>query len=109
MRNGTLGQLGRYVRAALVGAAAGLAGGAVYAAVWGVTHWTVSGKALSSAAAPWLLAVGAALGLLTGLGWVASLGQTQAPVEPVGRRRAPAVPAGLSRIGGPAALRRLRG
>ena len=109
MRNDLTGQLGKYVRAALGGAVIGLAGGAVYTAVLGLTHWSVSGRGLSSATAPWLLAVGAALGLLSGLGWVAGLGQTQAPSGPAGRRRGPAVPAGLNRMGSTATLRRLRG
>lgn len=107
MRNGK-GQLGRYVRAALGGAVYGLAGGAVYAAIWGLTHWTVTGKGLT-ATAPWLLAVGAALGLLAGLGWAfGAPGQAQGAAE-AGRARVTPVPAVLNRLGSTATLRRLRG
>jgi hypothetical protein len=73
MQNGTAGQLGKYFRAALAGSACGAVGGALYAAVWGLTHWAVSGKGLAPAAfAPWFLIVGVTLGLLAGLGWAAS-------------------------------------
>jgi hypothetical protein len=110
MRNGTMGQLGKYAWAALAGAVYGLAGGAVYGAAWGLVHWTVSGKGLSSASGPWLLALGAALGLLAGLGWAAGgLGQPQRPSEAEGRRPVPEALGGVNRITDAAVLRRLRG
>ena len=108
MRN-EKGQLGKYVRSALGGAVFGLAGGAVYAAAWGVTHWTVSGRGLSSATAPWLLVVGTVIGLLAGLAWAAGLKQPQGAPEAGYQRRAMAVPGGINRLRDTAVLRRLRG
>jgi hypothetical protein len=105
-----MGQVGRYVRAALAGAVYGLAGGAVYGAGWGLLHWTVSGKGLSSLSGAWLLALGAALGLLGGLGWAAGgLGQPEGPSEAGGRLPVPSTPGGVNRIADPALFRRLRG
>ncbi len=99
MRNVTTGQLGKYVRAALAGAVWGLAGGAAYGAVWGLIHWTVTGKGLSSLSGAWLLALGAALGLLAGLGWAAGgLGQPEGPSEAAGRLPVPSAPGGVNRI-----------
>lgn len=109
MRNETMGQLGKYVRAALGGAVVGLAGGAVYTAVLGLTHWSVSGRGLSSATGPWLVAVGAVMGVLAGLVWAAtSLGQSETPAA-AGRRRAPGVAGGVNRLEDTAVLRRVRG
>ena len=111
MRNGSVGQLGTYVRAALVGSASGLAGGAVYAAVWGLTRWAVTGKGLSPASfGPWFLALGAVLGLVAGLAWAASgLRQPPRPSEAGGRRPVPGTPGRARRIGDTALLRRMGG
>jgi hypothetical protein len=111
MRNGTVGQFGKYVRASLAGGACGAAGGALYAAVWGLTHWAVSGKGLSPAAfGPWFLAIGAALGLVAGLGWAASgRRQPQGPPQAGGLRPVPGAPGHTRGIGDTAVLRRLGG
>jgi hypothetical protein len=108
MRNGTVGQLGKYFRAALTGSACGAVGGALYAAVWGLTHWAVSGKGLSPVAVgPWFLLIGAALGLVAALSWAASE-QRQPQVSPPAAPRRPLsrVP---NRLGDTALLRRLGG
>jgi hypothetical protein len=106
MQNGTVGHLGKFFRAALVGSACGALGGALYAAVWGLTHWAVSGKGLSPAAfAPWFLIIGVALGLVAGLGWAASGRQPQAP-RPAGN---PPLAGTSSRLSDTALLRRLGG
>jgi hypothetical protein len=109
MRNGTIGQLRKYLRAALAGSAYGVAGGALYAAVWGLTHWGVSGKGLSPAVfVPWFLVIGAALGLVAGLGWAASgLRQPQGPSQAGGRRPVPGAPGRNSHLSDTAVLRRL--
>jgi hypothetical protein len=111
MQNGTMGQLRKYVRAVLAGSAYGVAGGALYAAVWGLTHWGVSGKGLSPAVfVPWFLLIGATLGLVAGLGWAASgRRQPQVPAEAGGRRPVPGTPGRVSRIGDTALLRRMGG
>ena len=110
MRNATRAQLGKYVRAALAGAVYGLAGGAVYGAGWGLIHWAVTGKGLSSLSGAWLLALGAALGLLAGLGWAAGgLGQPEGTSEAGDRLPVPSAPGGAHRITNTAVLRRVRG
>jgi len=111
MRNGTVKQLGKFVRAALAGGAWGVAVGAAYGAIWALTHWAVSGKAIApSSFGPWFLALGAGLGLVTGLGWAASkLPRPQGPSEAGGRRPVPGVPGHVNRISDTALLRRLSG
>jgi hypothetical protein len=76
--------------------------------VWALTHWTVSGKALApSAFGPWFVALGAALGLLTGLAWAASgLARPQNPSKVGARRPVSAVPGRDRRLVDTAVLRR---
>jgi hypothetical protein len=111
MRNGSSGQLGKFTWAALGGSAGGLAGGAVYAVVWGLTHWAVTGKALSPATyGPWLLALGAALGVVAGLVWaVGGLRQPPGPSLAGGRQPVPGIPGRTSRSRETTLLRRVGG
>jgi hypothetical protein len=69
----------------------------------------VTGKGLSSLSGAWLLALGAALGLLGGLGWAAGgLGQSEGASEAGGRLPVPSTP-GVNRLADSALLRRVRG
>jgi hypothetical protein len=111
MRNGTARQFGTYLRAALLGSAGGTLAGAAYAAVWGLTHWAVRGKGIASPSfGPWLLALGAVLGLVAGLGWAAGgVRQPQGPPDAGARRTKPGIPGSARRISDTALLRRLGG